>query len=119
MKLLKSGGQDPKEVYDMACSLMAAAEGLKEMAYAMGYDEESDMEKVSDEKQEENEDAYEKGDSHFVDQPTEGLKTYGDRIEEESEAEDASEDSEEEEDDNMKMPIGKRAILISLKKKLR
>lgn len=104
MKVLKSGGQDPKELYEMACGLVQAGESLKEVAYAMGYDEESDMEKISDDKQEENEEAYENDDSHFVDQPTEGYKTRGEREEEE----------EDEEDDK---PVGRKAIMISLKRK--
>lgn len=111
MKTLKSGGQDPKELYDMACKLMEAAEALKMTAEAMGYDEESDLEKMSDEDQAENEREYEKDNTHFVDQPTEGFKTYGERSEEESQAESDS-DSEEEDE----RPIGKKAILISLKR---
>jgi len=111
MKTLKSGGQDPKEIYDMACGLMQAGESLKEVAYAMGYDEDSDMEKISDEQQEENEESYEKDDSHFVDQPTEGLKTYGEREEEKAEVEADEEDKDEK-------PLGRKAILISLKRKL-
>ena len=110
--MLKSGGSDPKELYEMACGLMEAGESLKQVAYAMGYDEESDMGKISDEKQEENEEAYEEGDTPFVDQPTEGYKTYGDRKEEEAESDEDS-DSEDEE----QKPIGRKAILISLRKK--
>ncbi len=115
MKILKSGGQDPKELYDMACKLMEVGEALKMTAEAMGYDEESDLEKMSDEDQAENEREYEKDNTHFVDQPTEGFKTYGERSEEESSSESES-DSDSEEEDSEERPIGKKAILISLKR---
>lgn len=108
---MKSGGQDPKELYDMACSLMEAAKAMKEMSYAMGYEEDSDLEKMSEEADEEREEDYENGDEPFVDHAKMGEKTYGERKVEEEEAEDAEEKM------SKKLPIGKRALIISLKKK--
>lgn len=103
---MKSGGQDPKELYDLACSLMEAASAMKEMSYAMGYDEESDLDKISQEADEQREEAYEDGDEAFVDHAKMGQKTYGERK--------VEEDEEKKFD---KMPLGKKALIISLKRK--
>jgi hypothetical protein len=113
---MKQNGQDPKELYEMACKLMEVGEALKSTAEALGYDEESDMEKISDEDQMENEDEYEKDNTHFVDQPTEGLKTYGERLEDDSGEQESQAESNSDSEEEDGKPIGKKAILISLKR---